>query len=556
MIRALQVTDLATLARVSVNWAPGFTALTGETGAGKSLLIDAIGLAMGGRADATMIRTGAHRATVVLEVEVGPALAETLRGMGFTPDEDTLVLQREVTREGRSQARVNGQPCTAGQLKQIGRLLVDLHGQHDHQALLDPLGPVQFLDDWIGEPAHQAREAVAEAFAQWEAARDRLRHQQRNERERAQRVDLLRFQVQEIDDAGLTVGEHERIETLYRRLQHAQRIAESIRGALGQLADDEVNAQTSMASAKSALESAAQLDDTLAEPLTMLEESQTALREATRLLYAYSRDLDTDPASLEQAQERRDLIRNLHRKYGETDEAVLTYRDAAAQELLNIENAEADETRLRAAEAEARTALDQQAAALTSIRTEAAPRFATRVQEQLHELGLDRTQFIVRVEPVAISPTGADIVQFDFTANAGEEPRPLAKVASGGELARIMLAIKVASAGRAGVPTVVFDEIDTGLSGKAAARVAKKIEEFSAHAQVLVISHLPQMAARADTHLHIEKAEHEGRTLTQVRELIGEDRVDEIARMLAGEQIAEEARANARTLLGTKVRWA
>ncbi|MFN3961868.1 MAG: AAA family ATPase, partial [Fimbriimonadaceae bacterium] len=218
MIRALQVTDLATLARVSVNWAPGFTALTGETGAGKSLLIDAIGLAMGGRADATMIRTGAHRATVVLEVEVGPALAETLRGMGFTPDEDTLILQREVTREGRSQARVNGQPCTAGQLKQIGRLLVDLHGQHDHQALLDPLGPVQFLDDWIGEPAHQAREAVAEAFAQWEAARDRLRHQQRNERERAQRVDLLRFQVQEIDDAGLTVGEYERIESLYRRL--------------------------------------------------------------------------------------------------------------------------------------------------------------------------------------------------------------------------------------------------------------------------------------------------------------------------------------------------
>lgn len=549
MIRDLSVRNLATLESVSVSFQPGLIVLTGETGAGKSLLIDAIGLALGDRADATLVRTGCARAQVTLTLDVGPALAETVAGLGFPAGVGPLVIEREVNAEGRSTARVNGQSTTVGQLKSLGTVLIDLHGQHDHQALLDPERQMAFLDDWIGEECLAAKTAMAEDFASWHALDQRVRHAGTSARERAQRLDLLRYQRDEIMSAEVRIGEFDELETQLSRLNNAQRLGEAVHSALDSLRHNENSAGTLTGKAKRELESVVAFDPALESPIALVTEAMILIDEAGLSLGGYVSELDTDPNAQQTAEDRRQRLRDLFRKYGEDEAAVLAHYEEVTNEIETLESLDEDTDAVVAARDQAQVKRDATASLLTAVRSKHAPLFATTVTETIHDLAMPSAAFHVRQETAPVSAHGSDAITFDFTANLGEEARAIHKVASGGEIARVMLAIKAASAGRAGVPTMIFDEVDTGLSGRAAALVARQMERLGQHAQVLVISHLPQMAARATHHARIEKHEANGRVATQINFLAGEARVAEVARLLAGETLTEEAKANARAML-------
>lgn len=555
MIVELGVENFALLESVRVEFESGLTALTGETGAGKSLLIDALGLALGERAASEMVRTGCPKAivTLVVEIAANPAAEAACREQGWEPEEGRLVLTREVTADGRSTARVNGRTTPIGALRTLGMTLADLHGQHEHQALLDPERRRDVLDNWIGAPALEARRRVAEAFAAAEAARATLRRLVSGERERAQRIDLLRFQAQEIAEVDPQPGETVALKGRLAVMQNAEKLREGAEAAIEALAQDEAGALDRLHAAIAAVEAGRRLDEDLLEPLDLLSAGLEAVQDGLRRLRHYVEGIEHDPAAVETIAERLDALGRLRRKYGETEEEILAFLAQAEAELAELEDAsvgaEHAEARLAGAERE----LADRAAELTAIRTEHAAVFGARVESQLHELAMPKASFQVVLEKQPIDASGGETIDFLFTANIGEAPKPLAKVASGGELSRTMLAVKVALAGRAGVPTLIFDEVDAGLSGQAAAAVARKLTEVAEHRQVIVISHLPQIASRAQTQFRIAKSEDEGRTYARIEALSPDERVREIARMLAGEIVGPSALENARELLAIRL---
>lgn len=551
MLVELAVENLAILERAEVRLADGFTVLTGETGAGKSLLVDALQLALGERADSDLVRAGSSRATVAasFDLRAHPDLRAQCEELGIPLEDGRLRVQREVMAEGRSQCRVGGRLVPVATLRRLGLRLVDLHGQHDHQSLLAPERHLDFLDGWIGEPAHEGRAAVAEAVAELGEARRRLAALRSGLRDRAQRIDLLTYQLQEIEAIAPQPGEMEEQEALLSRLKYAERLAQAAFGALGEIADEEGAARDRLGSALKALEEVVRFDPGLEEALGPLRDAYYGLEEATLSLRGYAEALESDPARLEETAGRIDALRRLRKKYGEDEAAVLAHAERAREELDVLSDAEAN---LESLEAEVASASERVRAAcegLSALRAASAVTFADRVQAELRDLAMDRAVFSVRIEPKEPEADGADRVEFDFTANAGEPPKPLSRIASGGEISRVMLAIKCASAGRAGVPTLIFDEVDTGLGGRAAAVVAKKLEELARHVQVLSISHLPQIAARASAQFRIEKQERGGRVVATVTPLSADERVAEIARMLAGEAVTDSALANAREML-------
>jgi DNA repair protein RecN (Recombination protein N) len=549
MLRSLTVEQIGIIDRAHVEFGPGFTAVTGETGAGKSLFIDAIGLALGGRADSDLVRSGAARAVVTLVAEVADArVAMALREAGIEPS-DAFTVRRELSADGRSSVRVDGRPVSVGTLRAIGARLVDMHGQHAHQALLAEERQAEFLDEWIGPEATVSKAEVSAAHAAWESARRALSAARSGQREREQRLDLLRFQVGEISEAGLRLGESEELTGRIERLKHAERLREGAALALERLTGGESPAGDSVAVSAREVRGLAEIDPGLLEAAGLLGDANAALADAARELRGYLDGLEADPGALEEAAARLDHLKRLFRKYGEPETAVLAHLAEAEAELAAIENADLDEATLLGRLEDAQARLDRATASLTAPRRPAAQEFSSLVTQEVRELAMERAEFMVRVEPKPVGPDGADHVVFDFTANAGEPPRPLAKVASGGEASRVMLAIKVASAGRAGVPTLVFDEADAGLSGRAAAVVARKLQVLGRERQVVAITHLPQIAARADRHVRIEKSTIGGRTVTDVRPLDPSEREHEVARLLAGEEVTPSALDNARALL-------
>lgn len=551
MIVELSVENLAIIDRAELGLGPGFTALTGETGGGKSLLIDAVELALGGRADTEQVRSGAHRATVELTIDLSsrPDLVARCGSLGIPLADHTVAIRREVFAEGKSQCRVGGKAVPVSALKALGSYLVDLHGQHDHQSLLDPARHLGYLDGWIGEPAAAAVRAVATEFDAVQAIARKLNALRHGRRELEQRIDLLRYQLNEIDEAGPQLGETEELEAQLERLRHAERLASAAAAAVENLVDDEGSAYDRAALAVKALDAVVRHDPDLEAPLDELRDAVLQLQEVAHTLRAYAEGLDSDPKRLDVIEERLETLRRLRRKYGDTEAAVLEYAVQARAELESLTFGADDEEGLAAQLSEREAALDTAASALTRLRQEQAGRFAALVQEGLRELAMDRSVFEVAFGAAPIDATGADRVEFFFSANAGEPPRPLAKIISGGELSRVMLAIKSVYAGKAGVPTLIFDEVDAGLSGRAAVAVARKIEALARHYQVLVISHLPQIASRAQRHFRIEKHVRDGRAVTEVVELSPAQREEEIARMLAGDTVTEAALANARELL-------
>ena len=551
MIVELTVENLAIIDRAQVTLGPGYTVLTGETGAGKSLMVDAIELALGERAAAELVRAGAPKASVnvVVDLSDAPAVRAQCDDLGIPVEDNLLYIQREVMAEGRSTCRVGGKMTPVSGLRALGRALVDLHGQHDHQALLDPEGHVAYLDAWIGEPVAARLAAVAERHGVAEGARRALADLRRGVRDREQRLDLLKYQIAEIEAVNPLPNETADLEALLSRLKNAERLSQTGLGALDALDEREGCAVDLLGDAVKSLEGIVRYDATIENVLRPLREALYALEDGAHGLRAYTDALEADPETLDEVQSRLDTLRRLRRKYGEDESAVLAHLASAQEELARLDDAEASEESLRARVEKADRALVKAAADLTKLRTERAKEFGALVETQLRDLAMGKAQFAVEIRPRPADAHGADSVEFIFQANAGEPMRPLAKIASGGEISRVMLAMKTALAGKAGVPTLIFDEVDAGLGGRAAATMARKLEELAGHYQLVVISHLPQIAARAATHYRIEKGEADGRVVTRVVRLDDAQRVEEIARMMSGDRVSEASLANAREML-------
>ena len=551
MICELAVENLAIIEKAVLTFESGFTALTGETGAGKSLLVDAIELALGERADSDLVRTGSPKATVQLTADLteAPGVRAACVEAGYAVEDDLLILSREVSAEGRSTCRINGRTAPVSVLKALGNALVDLHGQHDHQALLHPEAHLGYLDQWIGAPLQELLRPVANAHEAFAEATRRLVAFQKTNQMREQRLDLLRYQVNEITEAAPLEGESEELEAQLSRLRNAEKLVTASASALTSLSDDEAAATELIARAVSAIEAVTRFDAALEPIAESLRNVQIEAEEAASALRDYLESLEADPGALDLATERLDLLKRLRRKYGATEADVLAHLASAQEELAMLEDAEANEESLGRTVETTRAALSAACAGLTALRTDYAARFASEIQRELRDLAMAKAEFSVSILAQEPTANGADAVQFFFSANPGESPKPLAKIASGGEMSRVMLAIKSGLAGKDGVPTLIFDEVDAGLGGRAAATVARKLEELARHAQVLVISHSPQIASRANVHYRIEKVERDGRVVTEIRQLDADEREQEIARMLAGEHVTDAALANARALL-------
>ncbi len=549
MIVELRVENLAIIKQVEVHFLGGFSVMTGETGAGKSLLIDALELALGERADTELVRTGSPKASVQLVADLShsPAIREWCSAESIELEENRLIIHREVYAEGRSQAKVNGRTIPVATLRVLGKQLVDLHGQHQHQSLFDPETHIEFLDLWIGPEVVSLKLKVAAHFETFSELKRRADALKRNVRDREQKIDMLRFQVDEISNFAPVVGEEDELLSSLSRMRNLERISQAVAKALDVLSEGESNARDLLGIGLQAVEEAARFDATLST--SDLETASVALNEGINVLSHYVDTLEMDPQLLETMDDRLDALRKLKRKYGDSEQEILSFLDSASRELSDLENAEASQETIEAEVTEAHSRLIELCEALSQLRHEKSELFTKEVQEHLKDLSMSRAVLSARMMPIEPTATGSDTLEFLFSANAGEVAKPLAKIASGGEISRVMLALKSVLAGRAGVPTLIFDEVDTGLGGQAATSVGRKIRELGKHYQVISISHLPQVAAQGTHQYRIEKSEEGGRVATQVVKLSGEERVDEIARMLAGDQISESARANARELL-------
>jgi len=549
MLVELAVEQIAIIDRLNLRFEPGLNVLTGETGAGKSILIDALSLALGERAEAEMLRAGAEHAqvTAVFDVSSSSRLLERLQELGITPEDGLLYLTRDLFAGGRSQARINGRPVPIATLKAVGDLLVDLHGQHQHQSLFNAGEQMRFLDEWCGEKVLSLKAELSECVREMRALQRELSSLQADARERAHLLDLYTFQKQEIEQAHLTPGEEEELLAEERRLAHAEKLFATAETAYELLTAGEPAAVDLLAQAVRALEEILPIDAELQPLVENLQNAMYAVQDASAELRAYRDRVEFNPERLNEVQDRLHLIRTLKRKYGDTIEAVLEYLREVTEKMERLQGGEERAEELAAALRRTEERAQQLATELSRLRREGARRFEQAVAQELSELAMPRARFEVKLTPKPLESDGVDAVEFLIAPNPGEPPRPLSKIASGGELSRVMLAIKGVLAGVEDVPTLVFDEIDIGIGGRTAGVVGEKLHSLSRQRQILCITHLPQIASRARLHLLIEKREAEGRTVTAVTPVEGDARVREIARMLG--DTGESALRHAREML-------
>jgi len=548
VITELRVRDLVTIADVTLQLGPGLNVLTGETGAGKSMVVDAVALLLGARADSSLVRPGAGRAIVEGAFDLEESgVRRRLEAAGLDAEEGRLVIRREVTADGRSRAWVNGSPTTIGVLTRFGSLLVDLHGQYETQSLLHPESQRQILDAFAG--AEGERSALAEAHAAVEALREEESTLVARRDEVRRRADYLRHVQQEIEQARLRSGEDGELDTEARRLSHAGTLGEQARRLAALLDGDDGGALPALGQADRLLGALERIDPAVSAWRELLDGAFAQLSELARLAGEYADGLQDDPARLAEVERRRDLLYRLKQKYGATIDAVIAARTAAAGELDLLDTADLDLRQLAARRVAAEGACQAAADALSVKRREAGTRLARAVTRLLPDLGLPGGRLEVDLSPLGrIESSGQESVTLTVRLNAGLEPRPLAKAASGGELSRLMLALKVVLARHDAVPTLVFDEIDQGIGGEVGAQVGGALAEVSARRQVLVITHLPQIAARAERHLVVSKEARRGIATSDVVQIHGEDRITEIARML-GDAEGGTARRHAEVLL-------
>jgi DNA repair protein RecN (Recombination protein N) len=547
MLRTLRIRNLAVIEAVEVDLDPGFTALTGETGAGKSILVEAVGLLLGGRASADLVRTGTDVATI-------EAVFERANGT-------EVLIRREISAGGRSRSFVDGALATAGMLRDVSTDLVELHGQHEHQLLLDPSTHLGFLDADAGLEAASA--GVASAWARVRELRERLAGASMDARERAARLELVRFQLAEIDAVKPATGEDAELEAARRVLANAERVDGLCRGAYAELYDDERAALTQLSSVWKRVEELAALDPAFAPHLEARGALKAQLEDLATFLRAYADGVDASPAKLQEVEDRLARLERLKRKYGPGLEEVLAKGQTLRAEVARLTGPDGEAGELERQLAEASTAYVAAARELSRARREAAGPFARSLKALLADLAMAETRFDVRFESAESDPErwdaqGIDRVEFFVSPNPGEDPRPLARIASGGELSRIMLALRthgtrrpVPAAAQAadGRKTLIFDEVDAGIGGRASEAVGALLRELGSRYQVLCITHLAPIAARATTQCAVEKRVAGGRTVTVVTPLGQDQRVDELSRMIAGSRASDATRASARELL-------
>ena len=563
MLRELSIRNLAVVEEAVVPFASGLNVLTGETGAGKSIVVDALLLITGARAQLDWIRTGADSALVEAVFDIDPAgpVAALLDEAGHHPGDGQLVIKRELARSGRHRAFVNDGAATVGLLERLGELLVELHGQHEHQRLMEPARQLLLLDRFA--EADDRRERVAALVRKWEEARaalDRLRSEMR---EGARQEDLYRFQVAEIDDLRLRDGEEDELRGERSRLQHAERIVAGLQETVGLLYEEPQSATTRLSRAATLLRDLSRYEPDAAASIEALEGAQAYLEDVVGRARALRDRAVFDPERLEQIDARLDAIVKLKRKYGDSVAAILAHRQEVATALDRITRHDAIAEEMERTVTDAAAAAGTEAAALSAARARAAERLERLVQKEIRGLGMEHGRFRValRREPAAagqlasgpegwrVGPRGAESVELLLSANPGEDLRPLAKVVSGGELSRVMLAAKTVLAAADDVPVLVFDEVDAGIGGRVADVVGQKLAASAAGRQVLCVTHLAPIAAYAGQHLLVEKRVARGATRTTVTRLPVAARVDELARMLGGERVTEASRRHARELL-------
>ena len=554
MLSQLYIENIAVIRQATIDFQKGFHVFTGETGAGKTILISAINAVLGGRTFKEIIRTGESRARVsALFTGIPASLAEKIGELGYPLEDGQLLVQREIDLTGKGQCRLDGRPATAAMLREVCSLLIDIHGQHDNQELLSAEKHLGFLDSFGAY--RKELEDYAKAYAQRMACADRLEKLQMDESYKLQRMDILQFQLKEIGDARLTDGEEEQLTEQQKRIKNAERITESLgtiytllngdgeglRGVLEAL--EEIS--TELDTAAKYLPDFTQYGDKLNDAYYMLEELGSTARDTLE-------DADFDPRQLDTIESRLDTIYRLKKKYGGSIAEILAYYDKISEEYNTLELSDEMVEQLRGELERAEQDLRQAAKALTARRLETAGEFVRRVEAELAYLDMGGVRFSISRKEKAFGPNGADEMEFLICTNAGEEARPLAKIASGGELARIMLAIKNVLAEKDDIGTIIFDEVDTGVSGRAAQKIGQKLAEVARHRQVICVTHLAPVAARAAHHYRIYKTVEEGRTFTLVEELGHEDRVRELARIMVGDHITESALQSAGEMLAAR----
>ena len=549
MLSSLQIENVAVIQKAEVHFEPGLNVLTGETGAGKSILIDSINAILGNRTSKDLVRTGAAKAVIRAAFEqVPPAVLDKLEQSGYERSE-ALLLSREITAEGKSTCRINGMPATAAVLRELCGGLININGQHDSVGLLNPAHHLGILDDYA-----QNRTVFQEYYTLY---RELVRVKREldalitDEAEKQRKIDLLQYQVQEIEDAGLTAGEEQTLENRRKVLSNASAIRDRLAQSYALLSgsDDAAGAVDLLGESSNAVDAAAQLDPALTAAAGQLLDLYYNAKDVAADLIGRLDTYDTNDAELDEVEQRLDLLYRLKRKYGSTVEDVIAFGQKAREELDNIQHSQQRHDALQAEKLRLYTKAREKAEVLTQTRLKAFEELNTRISGTLDFLNMPGVRMTLRHTRGPLASHGQDSVEFYISTNPGEAPKPLAKIASGGELSRITLAIKNAMADKDAVPTVIYDEIDSGVSGKAAGRIGEVLRQSAQGHQILCITHTAQIAALADCHLLIQKNVSNERTYTEIHPLDENGRVEALARLISGDHVTELSRANAREML-------
>ena len=554
MLSSLQIENVAVIQKAEVHFQPGLNVLTGETGAGKSILIDSINAILGNRTSKDLVRTGAAKAVIRAAFEQVPApVQDRLEKAGYERSEE-LMLSREITAEGKSSCRINGMPATAAILRELCGGLININGQHDSVGLLNPARHLGILDDYAQN--QEVFQDYYRLYRELVRIKKELDAMITDEAEKQRRIDLLTYQVQEIEDAGLTAGEDQTLENRRRVLANASTIRDSIAKSYALLSGDDESAGgvDLLGEASNAMETAAQLDDSLSGAAGQLMDLYYTAKDVAAELIGRLESYGTSDAELDDIEQRLDLLYKLKRKYGETVEDVIAFGQKAREELEHIQTSQERYDALQAEKLRLYRLAREKAEALTRTRLNAFEELNKRISGTLDFLNMPGVRMTLQHSRGPLASHGQDSVEFYISTNPGEAPKPLAKIASGGELSRITLAIKNAMADKDAVPTVIYDEIDSGVSGKAASRIGEVLRQSAQGHQILCITHTAQIAALADCHLLIQKNITNERTYTEIHPLDENGRVEALARLISGDHVTELSLANAREMLGLGTR--
>ena len=552
MLTHIHIRDFAIIEELDLELHPGMTALTGETGAGKSILLDAIGLVLGDKADSGSVRHGADKAEITLSVDISqtPHARHWLETQELGNTEDTCILRRVITAAGKSRAWINGSPSTLTQLRELGEQMVDIHGQHEHQSLMKKDMQRELLDNFAGN--EELLRHTRECWKNWKTLHERLQALSSQSRQYQERLDLLNYQIGELEELEMAEGENSQLDEELGRLAHAEQLKETTEQAYYQLYDNEPSLYSQLSSLVNELGHQSQLDNKLSVPLEMVTNAQIQLQEAAWLLRDYAQEMDIDPQRLQWVENRISDIRNMARKYRMEPDELSGHLCSLQAELKALDSDDYDLDALQARLDAASTAYQQVADKLSKQRRKAADTLSSGVSKAMQQLGMQGGQFSIQMDTRsedAISPMGLDQIEFVVSANPGQPLKPLVKVASGGELSRISLAIQMIAAQKMTLPALIFDEVDTGIGGGIAEVVGTQLRTLGNNRQVLCVTHLPQVASQAHHHYKVNKLKGKSHTSTGISYLSAEERNEEIARMIGGMDITAATRALAAEML-------